>query len=616
MRRVRAPIGLLLGSLLVAASFLAGCRTTEDIQRDYAKKITPTGVGATPVADTVPEKAIRPMKVRVWVDGDYQRQTLRWEDKILAQFDRANRVFIPQFGVRLDVVEVKPWDNASSDSLEVHLRALRARDDGQGVDWVVGFVSSVERVATSHDQIGMASYFGKHIALRGMVSAAETDAIHRTLDRLSTSELDRVTRERRLHKETAALLHELAHTLGAIHERSPDWLMSPVADSKQVSFSAASIRVIEVSLEFRGATSSALLKAWAREYRAAIEAYPPDLAESSSREAALASTQALGSGTVELDTGPASSGDTASTVRQTKLKLDRGDVAGAWALIEPLSRTAKDDPVVQGYACHVAAQRASRAEETVTLCRAAVSMDQAMPSTRLALAHVHLVRKESTSALQVLQPVEAVLEKDPGAGSDQWLALGQTYQRAGALTAAERVAAKAGQGPAVQQLLRDCRQDRRRLAVFSVEPAREAAYVEAMRTAQGEVERSRLSKARTLARDLEKRFPGAPGGALLGCLMEAKASSLTKTQAACARASAAAPELIDPHYWLGLVSLQQNHWPEARAELTKACDLDESGDYWWRVGSWYQQTHDSKALAELRERYRARFGRELLRASR
>jgi hypothetical protein len=151
---------------------------------------------------------------------------------------------------------------------------------------VVGFVSSVERVATSHDQIGMASYFGKHIALRGMVSAAETDAIHRTLDRLSTSELDRVTRERRLHKETAALLHEPAHTLGAIHERSPDWLMSPVADSKQVSFSAASIRVIEVSLEFRGSTSSALLKAWAREYRAAIEAYPPDLAESSSREAA------------------------------------------------------------------------------------------------------------------------------------------------------------------------------------------------------------------------------------------------------------------------------------------------------------------------------------------
>jgi hypothetical protein len=59
------------------------------------------------------------------------------------------------------------------------------------------------------------------------------------------------------------------------------------------------------------------------------------------------------------------------------------------------------------------------------------------------------------------------------------------------------------------------------------------------------------------------------------------------------------------------VSLQLNRWPEARAELGKACDLDDSGDTWWRVASWYQQVNDSKALAEIRERYRARFGREL-----
>jgi len=29
------------------------------------------------------------------------------------------------------------------------------------------------------------------------------------------------------------------------------------------------------------------------------------------------------------------------------------------------------------------------------------------------------------------------------------------------------------------------------------------------------------------------------------------------------------------------------------------------------VAHWYQQVNDSKALAEIRERYRARFGREL-----
>jgi len=147
--------------------------------------------------------------------------------------------------------------------------------------------------------------------------------------------------------------------------------------------------------------------------------------------------------------------------------------------------------------------------------------------------------------------------------------------------------------------------------VFAVQPEREVAYVEAMRTAQTEVERSRLTKARALARDLERQYPGAPGAALIGCLVEAKAASLSRTQVACSRARTTSPDLIEPHYWLGLVSLQQNRWPEARAELGKACDLDESGDYWWRVGSWYQQANDSKALADLRERYRARFGHEL-----
>jgi hypothetical protein len=46
-------------------------------------------------------------------------------------------------------------------------------------------------------------------------------------------------------------------------------------------------------------------------------------------------------------------------------------------------------------------------------------------------------------------------------------------------------------------------------------------------------------------------------------------------------------------------------------ELGTACDLDEVGDTWWRVARWYQQANDSKALAELRDRYRVRFGREL-----
>jgi hypothetical protein len=41
---VCAPSGLLFCSVLVALSLLAGCRSVEDMQRDYAKKITPRGL--------------------------------------------------------------------------------------------------------------------------------------------------------------------------------------------------------------------------------------------------------------------------------------------------------------------------------------------------------------------------------------------------------------------------------------------------------------------------------------------------------------------------------------------------------------------------------------------
>ena len=90
-------------------------------------------------------------------------------------------------------------------------------------------------------------------------------------------------------------------------------------------------------------------------------------------------------------------------------------------LIEPLSRTAKDDPVVQSYACHIAAQRAARADDTVAICKTAVSMEHGIPSTRLALAHVHLVRKEPASALEALQPMESALESElqPGPARDR-----------------------------------------------------------------------------------------------------------------------------------------------------------------------------------------------------
>jgi hypothetical protein len=91
---------------------------------------------------------------------------------------------------------------------------------------VVGFVSSLRVFTAAQEDLGRACMFCRHFVLRGMFSAAESDAIDRALPLLSCAERENLARERRIHKETALFLHEWAHTLGAFHDRSPRSVMA------------------------------------------------------------------------------------------------------------------------------------------------------------------------------------------------------------------------------------------------------------------------------------------------------------------------------------------------------------------------------------------------------
>ncbi|MGZ6123653.1 MAG: hypothetical protein ACXWLR_01765, partial [Myxococcales bacterium] len=86
---------------------------------------------------------------------------------------------------------------------------------------------------------------------------------------LSTEEREGLARERRVHKEVAVFLHEWAHTLGAFHERSPDWLLSPMYDTAQSAFSEGSARIIRIGLLHRDVAASK--ESWVKEYRAEVE---------------------------------------------------------------------------------------------------------------------------------------------------------------------------------------------------------------------------------------------------------------------------------------------------------------------------------------------------------
>src|SRR5689334_5204242 len=136
---------------LVLFSMLAGCwyRTPAQIQRDYAQTLAPA---ATPEAPERPPGQLRFFRMRVYVDRDYQSQTPRWESHIEDQIDRANRFLEAQLGVRLQVESMRVWDRHSGlSSNDAALHELMARDPGTDVDWVVGFLSSLQVFSAAHE---------------------------------------------------------------------------------------------------------------------------------------------------------------------------------------------------------------------------------------------------------------------------------------------------------------------------------------------------------------------------------------------------------------------------------------------------------------------------------
>jgi tetratricopeptide (TPR) repeat protein len=578
-------------TLALALGLLAGCRTTEDMQRDYAQTLTPKRVDAPVVADNEAPKQIREYKIRAYADSDYQRQSLNWSEGIDAQITRANRVLEAQFGVRLVLKEVKRWSRSGqADSIDGALAQLVALDSAEDVDWVVGFVSSLEVFAATQEQLGRAEIPGHHLVLRGMFSLAEVEALNATLDRLSPQERDNVTRERRLHKQTVVLLHEWAHTLGAFHERSSEWIMSPIYDAKQTSFSPESVHLLLASLGTWNATDPGGRLTWAKTYREEVTHFPPGAADEASLAEALNYSEALLAhrNTASPPAMAASPQNSASAKPQRR-----------------------PDTLLER--CYLMQSRSPRASETLSACRQATTELGASSESLLLLGRVLIARKEISEAVSILERAELQLSTFGAADTDTWVYLAQLFDRADTCTGAERAAKRAALDPAAVQVVKDCIHQRRSVAlpidVKGVPLEREHAYVEAVQRAQRDVDGGRLQRARAQAQELDKTFPGSPGSALINCLSDGHENSPVRVKASCTGASAAAPEAFAPWLLLGVAATTERRWDDARSLFLRAIELDEGViEAWRRLATVYSHLGDASALAELKSRYHARFG--------
>src|SRR5258707_4050738 len=227
---------MLVGLLAISHA----CRTPWDIERDRARRLTPPKIDnqADPArVSDIPAGGTRvnaTYQVRIYVDRDYRRESANWQKELEDLVDQASSITEGLYGAKLHIESIRRWETYNAkDTLTPALDSLARIDSGKDVHWVVGFIGSSSLVTASHDQLGRAYMFACHFVLRGLRNAEEITAIEDSFKYLSSQERDQLIRSRRRHRQTAVFLHEWAHTLGAPHARSPEFINYEQYDSKQ-----------------------------------------------------------------------------------------------------------------------------------------------------------------------------------------------------------------------------------------------------------------------------------------------------------------------------------------------------------------------------------------------
>ena len=131
------------------------------------------------------------------------------------------------------------------------LEELVAHDPGADVDWVIGLVGSMPRASLDFRELGESMVLGKHMVLRDMNDAEEQRLLGEALDTLGDDERLRLYGERKRHKQTVVLLHEIGHTLSAIHVREATDIMHPSYDNRMQAFADPNLLLMKRVLAFR-----------------------------------------------------------------------------------------------------------------------------------------------------------------------------------------------------------------------------------------------------------------------------------------------------------------------------------------------------------------------------
>jgi hypothetical protein len=296
---------------------------------------------------------VRKLRIRVLVTRSFTAQVVDAPRHLRDLFEDVNRITEPELGLHLDLVDTRPWAVPDEDDIVKTFDALRAADDGDGVDWVVAFVCGLPRATRTFHDVGRGAVVGKHLLVRAPGSAERHDAIEKAFDELPEEQRRDLEKRLRRHRAAVVFLHELGHTLGAGHDTSAQSIMFPEYNAKVTAFGASSVDVMREGLAKRSA--------------------PPDPPRDAPREpprepvVAIPETPELVGGARERFVAAY---ETAS----------HGDLVAAWSTLKPLSERYLSSMAVQDLRCQLAT-RSMRFELARRECAPLMKLSTATPAS-------------------------------------------------------------------------------------------------------------------------------------------------------------------------------------------------------------------------------------------
>ncbi|HSO31060.1 MAG TPA: matrixin family metalloprotease [Labilithrix sp.] len=363
----------------VAATLVAGCYDSQWGQQKAAQQRNaaiaapaalrteervPAGEGEAGPA-SAPARAQK-LRVRAFVTRSFTAQVIDAPRHLRDLLEDANRITERDLGVHLELVETRAWELVNEDDIDKAFEALRAKDAGDGVDWVAGFVGSLPRATRSFHELGKGTLVGQHVVVRAPSSAERHDGIERSFDELPEEQRRDLEKKLRRHRAAAVFLHELGHTLGSVHETSPQSIMFGEYNPKMSAFGPSADDVMRAAVAKHGAADVDL----AKDVVAALERAPAGAFVGAERDQLVARLQAkiaaasaparatpsaLPAAVVVPETPELAAADRERFADAFRASA-RGDVVVAWATGKPLFGAYPRSMGVQDLRCQVASR--------------------------------------------------------------------------------------------------------------------------------------------------------------------------------------------------------------------------------------------------------------------